>query len=270
MPKFWSVVHTQAIQATRRLLGLESVAAIVIRALITIAIVAALMLWGSDDAANDEMIFRSVAAGLVILLAPFVYAGNFVRFLPAPARASHEKLTALEGHLAALKSQKANLVIELQQAAYGGYSNDTADSVFAVFLAVLNKGSLASAAIKWGLRMSIGGDVYVFPPHYANYVTFATEHGDLTWKRKDSILEKTLNPIPVGGMATGYFFALIPMELGLKIAPNDTFTLFCEQVDGTPIEATCAISDKTDASLGIMAGMDPSFDKPKADGSDSL
>jgi len=59
-----------------------------LRALIGIAVISGLWLWGSTDAAGDETLFRVIVLGVVLSLFPLVYAWNFSR---VPAKIDEEK-----------------------------------------------------------------------------------------------------------------------------------------------------------------------------------
>lgn len=85
---YWRHVHRLALKATRKNLGLEFRAQIVIRALLAIAVICALALWGSGDASLDEMITRGVVISFVIALFPLLYVWQFVSI---PAALDKEK-----------------------------------------------------------------------------------------------------------------------------------------------------------------------------------
>lgn len=102
---YWGRVHKRAFAATRRTLGLESWWQIVLRALAAIAVVSALALLGSADAAGDELIFRGAAIGVVLAIFPILY---LVIFIATPAifdKDQRESLKIFEERLNQLAAQ---------------------------------------------------------------------------------------------------------------------------------------------------------------------
>jgi hypothetical protein len=82
MQAYWCMVHRRAWRRAARCLGFTSRGALIFRVLLGVAAVGALLLWGSEDAARDEMIGRITLAVAVLAAFPVVYVHQFVR---APA-----------------------------------------------------------------------------------------------------------------------------------------------------------------------------------------
>lgn len=93
MAKYWREIHGLALSETARVFHIESVEKLLLAIVTAVALVAALLLVGSEDAARDEMIVRSVLAGVVVLGFPLVYV---IKFIQAPPRRDQVKQERIE------------------------------------------------------------------------------------------------------------------------------------------------------------------------------
>lgn len=93
------------------LFGFTTKGQFVMRMLIAVAIMAALLFWGSEDASRDEMVVRGAAIATIGLLFPLSYFWNFVR---SPAEMSNDaerrfdaEVNTLNARLERLENERA-------------------------------------------------------------------------------------------------------------------------------------------------------------------
>jgi len=91
--KYWRDMAQKSFVEARELLGLNSRLRVLMSATVVLAIVLALLFWGSEDAANDEILARVAAAAVVIIFFPVIWGW---RFICAPAETNNEKNTQIE------------------------------------------------------------------------------------------------------------------------------------------------------------------------------
>lgn len=103
MESNWQIWVARAWAEARHLLGLETGAQIVLRALVTLAVVYGLLFLGSEDAGRDEVVARAIGLGAVLLLAPVVFGWQLIT---APFRTERALRIAATRELEELKARR--------------------------------------------------------------------------------------------------------------------------------------------------------------------
>lgn len=99
MREYWIRVASEAARRTLAALGLVSWEQIVIKGLIAIAIILALIFFGSTDASRDEMVVRVAIIAIIVLLFPIIFVWNLVGLPPELDRQGRDKIGALDKRL---------------------------------------------------------------------------------------------------------------------------------------------------------------------------
>lgn len=107
MQRYWAVISGRAWGATCDLLGFTSKGAVVLRLLAAVVVVAVLSLWGSGDAAKDEIVARTALATLVIVFFPAIFVYKFVRAIPAYHAEATGEASTLRAQLEKKSSARA-------------------------------------------------------------------------------------------------------------------------------------------------------------------
>jgi hypothetical protein len=117
--------------------------------------------------------------------------------------------------LVAPRTQGPQLAGGIQTVAAGGVNNDH-DTIVVITMNVLNSGSMQSIVKNWNISAGINGRTYVgslMVPAPKDF-TFKNPHSDpnaavgITYHGDDSLVDKSLIPIPTGGQAAGTLFVL--------------------------------------------------------------
>jgi len=104
---YWRRVHRRAFADATRTLGLESRAQVVIKSIATIAIILALLFWGSEDASIDEIIVRVAIVSCFLISLLGVYAWNFVGVPSQMEREAQSTINELREHIVELEEDPA-------------------------------------------------------------------------------------------------------------------------------------------------------------------
>ena len=94
---YWLRVHKQAVRKTRSVLYIDSRERLWIAIIVAILAILGLAIYGSKDAAIEEIIVRFAAATAIILSFPVIYAIRFVSVPPLFDKIQQEKIEQLEG-----------------------------------------------------------------------------------------------------------------------------------------------------------------------------
>lgn len=115
MSEYWGRVHRRAVREAARSLGLDSREQIVIKAVVTVAVIGVLSYWGSEDAPFDEILsFGARLAVLVLLILPAIYLWKFVKIPPKMEQEAKEEfseeLNFLNQRMTILESEREQIL----------------------------------------------------------------------------------------------------------------------------------------------------------------
>lgn len=220
---------------TRTQLGLESLGAIVIRAVVVIATITILFLWASDDAAADEVILKAGIGTLVFLILPPVFLWHFFASLPEMHAEVERRATDLEKEVKRLNDSQARLRGSVEGMAWGGKLPTLQDRIgYILFIRILNAGTVPSVALNYKVEVRVGGRRIPMRGHHMDELDLVTK-GDprrVIASRGDAIYVKTEQPIPAGGMAEGHLIATASEDDAALIVTGAQFSVSFSDVQG--------------------------------------
>ncbi|MEL7737907.1 hypothetical protein AAG614_05970 [Citromicrobium bathyomarinum] len=169
--------------------------------------------------------------------------------------ASENAVTGLTERLVILEERKGRLRITPGQIIYGGEVVDHPDAAaFAVFAYLRNIGELPMASIGWGFKFRWkDGNEIIAPPTLGDNITM--DH--LNINHSDFLYEKSINPIPAGGIIGGY---LLSMMSKTTLENLVAFKIFCEQTDERTVESDWTQIGQGTSGPAYYPGMGNPFD----------
>lgn len=200
------------------------------------------ILFGWADTVNELNAFIAAFAGFS-LTALLLFAWNF---LATPYRMERDRangsasriletektLLLLGEKVAKLEDRRARLDIEFKGMMFGGkLPEEPTIAPFSVFAYLKNIGELSSVATDWHLRFEKeDGTIFEIMPTLMHEVRM----NGVILRPQDFLYEKTLQPIPGGGLVAGYVFTKMDRALQESSA---RVQLRCRQIDGRFVES---------------------------------
>lgn len=217
---YWKRIHKGALGGALAFAGLQSRGPVMLKFILAIVIILVLWRFGSEDAAADEVLFRAAGMAFVVLLLPLTYIWFFLLEISESDRKLRNDQSAevgtLNAKIAEIGNSRPNFNFQWTGIWYGGVSSVIPAGYTNITVAgrIVNNGNNSSALVDWSASIGVGlEDCELQICAVQGEVNLSTGKHLSTFDSNDQLFQKSLAPIPSGGVCSGFIMFLVSKAL---------------------------------------------------------